>query len=114
MDESWEIIGLPDPLCRSDYCLSKKLVAYEDRVGMICMVLREEHCMELWVKEDISRTENSWSKRPKVCIRELMKCKALFNDEVVVLIDYENLELIFYKFDDCSFNVILQVRLGPH
>ena len=23
-----------------------------------------------------------------------------------MLIDYENLELIFYKFDDCSFNVV--------
>ena len=83
---------------------------------MICMVLREEHCTELWVKEDISRTENSWSKRHKVCIRELMtkepKCKAFpigLNDEVVLLIGYENL-----KFDDCSFNVILQVCLGPH
>ena len=62
------------------------------------------------------------SKRHKVCLRELMtkepKCKAfpigLFNDKVVLLIDYENLELIFYKFDDCSFNVILQVCLGPH
>ena len=78
VDESWEIIGLPDPLCRSDYCLSKKLVAYEDRVGMICMVLREEHCMELWVKEDISRTENSWSKRHKVCIRDLMTMQSSF------------------------------------
>ena len=50
----------------------------EDRVGMICMVLREEHCMELLVKEDISRTENSWSKRHKVCIRELMTLQSSF------------------------------------
>jgi hypothetical protein len=102
--ESWEIFGLPFPLCKEHYFKHMKLVDYSGHLAMLCM---EESSIQLWVMEDIKAKK--WSKRQNISIKAVQEVESYpsplgFESSDIILMK-GFCSLISYNFKSCSFNV---------
>ncbi|KAF3458002.1 hypothetical protein FNV43_RR02664 [Rhamnella rubrinervis] len=110
-DESWESFALPLQF----WTHVMVLVEYEGRLGLLCIV-SEKESMELWDEDDHDENgESVWRRVHKVSIQKILNEEwrvdpvGLCNSDIALLIDGEG-QLIFYKFQDCSF---FKVKLDP-